>query len=119
MVDDDHVPHREKGVSAFEQRLVYVHEGRVRVGKDRYEQIGKKYCTFPPGTASQVIWDTILRYLEATYDLEQTKNIFISGDGVPWIKAGAEFINGAHYVLDGYHLRSAIFSAAGADEEKR
>jgi hypothetical protein len=55
--DEDHVPHREKGVSAFEQRLVYVHEGRVRVGKDRYELIGKKYFTFPPGTASQVIWE--------------------------------------------------------------
>jgi len=117
--DEDHVPHREKGVSAFEQRLVYVHEGRVRVGKDRYELIGKKYFTFPPGTASQVIWDTIWRYLEATYDLEQTKYIFISGDGVPWIKAGAEYIHGAHYVLDGFHLRRAIFRAAGADEEKR
>src|SRR5690606_26551521 len=53
------------------------------------------------------------------YDLEQTKYIFISGDGVPWIKAGAEYIHGAHYVLDGFHLRRAIFRAAGADEEKR
>ena len=86
--DEDHVPHREKGVSAFEQRLVYVNEGPVRVGKDMYELILKKYFTFPPGTSSQVIWDTIWRYLEATYDLEQTKYIFISGDGVPWIKAG-------------------------------
>ena len=34
--DEDHVAHREKGVHAFEQRLVYVHEGRVKVGKDRY-----------------------------------------------------------------------------------
>ena len=59
--DEDHVKHREKGVSAFELRLVIVHEGRVRVGKDRYELIGKQYFTFPPGTASQVIWDTIWR----------------------------------------------------------
>jgi len=117
--DEDHVPHREKGVSAFEQRLVYVHEGRVQVGKDRYELIGKKYFTFPAGTPAHVIWDTIWRYLEATYDLEQTEHIFISGDGVSWIQAGVEYIEGAHYVLDGFHLRRAIFRAAGADEEKR
>lgn len=117
--DEDHVPHREKGVSAFEQRLVYVHEGRVKVGKDRYELIGKKYFTFPPGTPSHVIWDTIWRYLDVTYDLEQTEYIFISGDGVSWIQAGAEYIEDARYVLDGFHLRRAIFRAAGADEEKR
>ena len=29
---EDNVAHREKGVPAFEQRLVYVHEGRVKVG---------------------------------------------------------------------------------------
>ena len=36
---EDHVAHRENGVPAFERRLVYVHEGRVKVGKARYELI--------------------------------------------------------------------------------
>ena len=36
-----------------------------------------------------------------------------------WNKAGAEYIEGARYVLDGIHLRRAIFTAAGADETKR
>lgn len=117
--DEDHVAHREKGVPAFEQRLVYVHEGRVKVGKDRYELINKKYFTFPPGTSAETIWHTIWCYLVATYDLEKTEHIFISGDGVSWIKAGAEYIEGARYVLDGFHLRRAIFTAAGADETKR
>ena len=33
--DEGHVAHREKGVTAIEQRLVYVQEDRVKVGKDR------------------------------------------------------------------------------------
>ncbi len=117
--DEDHVAHREKGVNAFDQRLIYVHEGRVQVGKDRYELIGKKYFTFPPGTKPETIWSNIYDYLDATYDLEKTEHIFISGDGVPWIKAGATYIYGAKYVLDGYHLRRAVFKAAGADDDTR
>ena len=38
--DEDHVAHQGKGTRAIEQRLVFVHEGRSRVGKDRYELIG-------------------------------------------------------------------------------
>lgn len=117
--DENHVAHREKGVNAFDQRLIYVHEGRVQVGKDRYELIGKKYFTFPPGTKPETIWSNIYDYLDATYDLEKTEHIFISGDGVPWIKAGATYIYGAKYVLDGYHLRRAVFKAAGANDDTR
>ena len=35
-----------------------------------------------------------------------------------WIKDGAEYIEGARYVLEGFHLRRAIFTAASADETK-
>ena len=36
-----------------------------------------------------------------------------------WSKAGAEYIEGARYVLDGSHLRTAIITAAYADENAR
>ena len=117
--DEDHVAHQEKGSRAFEQRLVYVHEGRIRVAKDRYKLVGKKYFTFPSGTKSETMWMTIWHYLVDTYDLEETEHILISGDGAPWIKAGVEYIPDSHYVLDGFHLRKAISKAAGADEENR
>lgn len=117
--DEDHVSHGEKGVPAFEQRLVYVHEGAVRVGKNRSRLVGKKYFTFPPGVGSEEIWGEIWRYLDATYDLEETEYIFVLGDGAGWIKSGAEYIPTARYVMDRFHLRQAIQRAAGADENKR
>lgn len=33
--DEDRVAHQEKGVRSFEQRLVFVHEGRTRIGIER------------------------------------------------------------------------------------
>lgn len=117
--DEDHVAHREKGVRAFDQRLVYVHEGRTFINKNRYKLNGKKYFTFAPGTKSETMWMRIWHYLDANYDLEATEHIFILGDGAPWIRAGVEYIPNAHYVLDGFHLRKAIFKAAGADESNR
>ncbi len=117
--DEDHVSHQDKGVRAFEQKLIYVHEGNIRVGKNRNKLIGKKYFTFPPGTKSEEIWNTIWQYLDDTYDLEKTEQIFISGDGAHWIKAGAEYIPNARYVMDGFHLKQAIYKAAGADQTKR
>ena len=117
--DEDHVAHGEKGVPGFDQRLVYVHEGAVRVGKNRNKLVGKKYFTFPPGVKSEQIWDKIWRYLDATYELEKTEYIFVLGDGAGWIKAGAKYIPTARYVMDEFHLRQSVLRAAGADEDKR
>ncbi len=117
--DEDHVPHQDPGVRAFQQKLVYVHEGAERIGKNRNKLIGRKYFTFPPGTKSEEIWNTIWRYLDDTYELEKAEHIFILGDGAGWIKSGAEYIPDARYVMDGFHLKQAIYRAAGADEDKR
>ena len=114
--DEDHVAHRNKGVRSFEQRLVYVHEGSVSVGKGRHKLLGKKYFTFPPGTKTEEIWNTVWHYLDDTYDLERTEHIFILGDGAAWIKAGAGYIPDSHYVMDGFHLHKAI---SRADDENR
>ena len=54
--DEDHVAHQEKGTKAFEQRLIYVHEGRTHVDKNRYKLNGKRYFTFTPGTKTEAIW---------------------------------------------------------------
>ena len=81
--------------------------------------MGKKYFTFPPGTKPEEIWNTIWRYLDDTYDLEKTEYIFILGDGANWIKSGADYIPNARYAMDRFHLKEAIFRAAGADQDKR
>ncbi|NLJ81115.1 MAG: hypothetical protein GX335_08835 [Firmicutes bacterium] len=43
----------------------------------------------------------------------------MSGDGASWIKTGAEYIPGSRYVMDSFHLRKAIYIAAGADQTNR
>ena len=67
---------------------------------------------------SEEIWGELWRYLDATYDLEETEYIFVLGDGAGWIKSGAEYIPTARYVMDRFHLRQAIQRAAGADRKQ-
>ncbi|NLJ79648.1 MAG: hypothetical protein GX335_01315 [Firmicutes bacterium] len=45
--------------------------------------------------------------------------MFISGDGAGWIKSGAEYIPNTRYIMDGFHLKQAIYGEAGADEDNR
>ena len=117
--DEDHVSHQDRDIRAFEQRLVYVHEGNTSIGKNRNRLLGKKYFTFPVGIKTEALWNTIWHYLDETYELEKTEYIFISGDGARWIQAGAQYIPDAHYVMDGFHLKQAIYRAAGAERDKR
>ena len=117
--DEDHVPHQKKGTRAFEQKLVYIHEGRTALSQGRYQLLNKKYLTFSPGTKTEEIWNTIWHYLDDTYALEKAERIYISGDGAYWIKAGAEYIPNSTYVLDSFHLRQAILRGAGADKDNR
>ncbi len=68
-----------------------MHEGAVRVGKNRNKLVGKKILHLSSGgVKSEQIWDKIWRYLDATYELEKTEYIFVLGDGAGWIKAGGQ-----------------------------
>jgi len=118
--DEDHVARQVRkgeGPNCFEQKLVYIHEGRKKDQANRYRLVGTHYFTFSSGTPSLEIWQSVWQYIQETYDVEAIEEIFISGDGASWIKAGVDYLPCSHFVLDRFHLQKALLRAAGADKE--
>lgn len=110
--DEDHVPNQDPEGARWQPRLLYIHEGLEGTGKRRklknvfylgglYHQDTESLCN--------AVW----HYLDAHYDLEFVKTIFVSGDGVSWIRQLAEFVPGSVFVLDRFHVAKKITAALG------
>lgn len=121
--DEDHVANQDRegkeSSTNFEQKLVYVHEGRRRVGEGRHELINTRYFTFPSKIHSTAIWSSVWNYIQQAYEIEDIEHIFVSGDGASWIQAGVDYLPASHFVLDRFHIQKAIVQAAGANKEWR
>ena len=68
--------------------------------------------TYPAGSyegkANEKLWEEVLEYIEAVYDTEFLKKVYISVDGAEWLKAGKEFSRNSELVLDRFHLMKYI-----------
>ncbi len=108
--DEDHVA-LQTGKSV-QPRLVYVHEGRKKIGKDRWKLINPRYFS-GVYTESEDLWVEVSNYLEEVYDTQKLERIYLSGDGASWIQKGAQWIRGSTLVLDRYHLSKYVAVATG------
>ncbi len=108
--DEDHVALQKGGCA--EPKLVYVHEGKRLVGKDRWELIRPRYFG-GMYRESEDLWTEVADYVYQAYDYEKIDKIYLSGDGAGWIKTGGSFISKSIFVLDRYHLNKAIKKAGG------
>ncbi len=106
--DEDHVA-LQNGKN-IEPRLVYVHEGRKKVSKDRYKLINKRVFSGVYQT-SEDLWLEVADYIDEAYDMDKIEKIYLSGDGASWIKTGVEWIKSAVYVLDRFHLSKYVKKA--------
>lgn len=106
--DEDHVALQTGGCA--EPRLVYVHEGKKKVGKDRWKLQNVRYFGGMYKEAED-LWNEVADYIDRAYDYDQIEKIYLSGDGASWIKSGVAIINKSTFVLDWYHLNKAIKSA--------
>lgn len=75
---EDHVALQTGGCA--EPRLVYVHEGRIQVGKGRWKlqnprHLGGVY------RESEELWNEVSDYIDRTYDYDQIEKMYLSGDG--------------------------------------
>lgn len=111
--DEDHVALQSGGCA--EPKLVYVHEGRKPVGKDRFKLQNARYFG-GMYKESEELWNEVADYIDKAYDYDQIEKIYLSGDGASWIKSGAAIVNKSTFVLDRYHLNKAV-KAAGAHIE--
>lgn len=111
--DEDHAALQAGGCA--EPKLVYVHEGRKQIGKDRWQLQNPRYFG-GMYKESEELWNEVADYIDQTYDYDKIEKIYLSGDGASWIKSGAAIINKSIFVLDRYHLNKAV-KMAGAHIE--
>lgn len=89
--DEDHVSLQyinEKGdikkprTNTIMPKLIYVYEG-ITHENGRNELINKKYFggVYEGGKAIEQLWREVSEYIEASYDTEELKKIYINGDG--------------------------------------
>ena len=121
--DEDHVAEqhgrwRPKTENhGFISRLIYVYEYKCEDPKckKRKVQVGTfRFSGLYPGSEGVTeIWEKVADYIDAHYDMDSIKQIFISGDGAGWIKSGARIIDKALYCADKFHLMQYINAASG------
>jgi hypothetical protein len=106
--DEDHLTVRgKKGAQA---RLIYIHEGVKEEDNHRRSlKRVKHFTTVTKDTAE--FWLEVCDYIDAYYEFESIKEIYLSGDGGKWIRAGQEYIPKVTFILDKFHLSKAILRA--------
>lgn len=108
--DEDHVASQEG--TAWQPRLVYVHEGIIEKSKRR-ELRNPRYFGGLYIKDSESLWNQVWHYLDETYELEDVAAILVSGDGASWIKHACEYIPGSVFLLDRYHAHKYVVAATG------
>lgn len=91
-------------------KLIYIHEGIVpeSPGSKRNKLVGVHYFCRGTKQSNQDLWREIYDYIDATYDLEKVRKIYIHSDGGTWIKEGMKNIVGAKFILDEFHLSKYV-----------
>lgn len=110
-----------QGGGRVQVRLVYVHEGRRQVGRNRFELMNVRYFGSGPGGSVEGLWEEVWAYVEAEYDLSQVEVIYLLGDGAAWIREGLEWTTHKEvvFLLDRYHLAKYVYMASLGDRGLR
>ena len=113
--DEDHVALQSGGSTIVP--LISGYEGIKKKGK-RSECVNIFHYSEYGRTPTQ-LWEAFYDELDWRYDLYKTK-IYLHGDGANWIQTGRDYLPNCTFVLDRYHVNSAIKQAtAGFDAEAR
>ena len=112
--DEDHVASQRGGVHL--PRLVYVHEGKERVGKGRY-RLKRPHYLAGIYRDTEELWFEVLDYIATNYDLDCLECIFLCGDGDGWIRKGLAILPNSVFVLDLFHLDKYLVAALGRDTD--
>ena len=118
--DEDHIAEQhgrwgnENG--SFISKLIYLYELKqdYPAVKNRKELVGTFYFAgVYYGNDVEKFWKKVQRYIEAHYETDKIKRVYISGDCAPWIKSGKDYIDKSLFCADKYHLMKYINAAAG------
>lgn len=120
--DEDHVSLQyleQKGdigkrrrVNTVMPKIVYVYEG-ITDEKGRNELINETHFggVYEGSAENEALWKEVSDYIDASYDIEALKQIYVNGDGAGWIKSGAKQLTKGKFVLDKFHMHKYIIAA--------
>lgn len=114
--------HPVSGNSTIIGKMIYLYEGceKENAKSKRNRLVGKHYFGgVYEGKNNEKLWKKVADYIEAVYDTEELKKVYINGDGAEWIKAGENFIEKSIFVLDRYHLMKYINQSTAHMREKQ
>lgn len=118
--DEEHVAEQHGNSSeentSFISKLIYVYENKqdVEGSSEKKKLVNSFYFSglYPEKAGNDKLWNNVFDYINKTYDTDNLKKIFISGDGAPWIKSGADILPKALFCADKFHLMKYINQAA-------
>lgn len=121
--DEDHVAEQHgkdddsKNNKSFISKLIYIYEYKQDSPdvKGRKELVNKYYFggLYPGTDGTRKLWNKVQRFIDANYNTDDIKKIFISGDAAEWIKSGTDYIFNSLFCADKYHLMQYINAASG------
>lgn len=97
-------------------KLILLYEDMIEEGKPgskRYKLTGKKYFggIYEGSQANEDLWMEVQQYIYDHYDTEYLENVYLAGDGAPWIVSGCQVLEKSKFVLDKFHLWKYISTA--------
>ena len=78
-----------------------MHEGKFESGckgKKRTKNSFYFAGLYPGKEGNACLWTKVSDYIEKTYDKENLKKVFISGDGAQWIRMGRSSLKNQSFV---------------------
>jgi len=121
--DEDHVAEqhgrwtKKEDNAGFISRLAYVYEYKCETPgcKGKKELVNKFHFggLYQGHMGIEKFWNNVNDFISKTYKTDKIEKIFISGDGAPWIKSGADYVAKAVFCADKFHLMKYINAASG------
>jgi hypothetical protein len=87
--------------------LVSICEGIKEISKDRNATINLVHFTTDISELEK-LRNNVFAYINGAYNVENIGNVYIHGDGAPWIMKGLDKIGGSVFALDGFHLQRKL-----------
>jgi len=110
--DEDHA-HLQDGHGTF-LPLVTVCSGKRQVSEGRNELVDRTHLS-GYGLKPETFWEYAYAVCEAQYEMSKVKEVFIYGDGAPWIEASDVCFPDAVRVLDAYHYMKKMKALTAGD----
>lgn len=63
------------------------------------------------------LWERVADYIVVQFDMDNLKNVFLSGDGAGWIRKGEEWLPNCIPILDAYHMNKAVIGLTASVPE--